>query len=431
MKAIKPILFLRNHFWFIPALYGTISVVLAIATALLDQFLHIHLFLINKSLAQSLLSTIASSLLTMTTISFSTIMVVLTTYLSQFSPRTMQDFLTDINTQRILGVFIGGFLYSLILLLLLQNDKGDYFISPIFAVFYAMICVGFFVFFIHHVGKWIQVSNLMHHITSKTIHAVHQYYEDEELTTRDEPWKDWESEEIKLTDPLYIQANHSGYLLVIEIDELIAQASADDSIVKVEVSLGDYIEKGMSLLSYWGNRDKVDHKQYRKSFHLADERATIQDIDFGLTKLVEITLRALSPGINDPNTAINGIKALARILSTLASKNLHRSYYNDDYKSLRVINKQRSFSDYLYRCYYQIKHYGIEDISVVAAMIDSLALIASQNNQEIKQLIWDFSQYIQLAIHSETLLDLDRSFINSKLKKLAIQTNQFNHFKPL
>ncbi|KHF39890.1 DUF2254 family protein [Halalkalibacter okhensis] len=149
MKNRPTWLMLRSHFWFIPALYGLISIIFAILSTLFDQYANFlpNFILVDISLAQTLLSTITSSLLTMTTISFSTIMVVLTTYLSQFSPRTMQDFLTDVNTQRILGVFIGGFVYALILLLFIrETNKQVLFLSPTLAVLYAIVCVGFFDF---------------------------------------------------------------------------------------------------------------------------------------------------------------------------------------------------------------------------------------------------------------------------------------------
>ncbi|MCL7746043.1 DUF2254 domain-containing protein [Halalkalibacter alkaliphilus] len=437
MKNRPTWLMLRSHFWFIPALYGLVSFILAFLSVLFDMYVNNDVlpgfFIVDIGLAQTLLSTIASSLLTMTTISFSTIMVVLTTYLSQFSPRTMQDFLTDDNTQRILGVFIGGFVYALILLLFIRETKEQtLFLSPTLAVLYAIVCVGFFVFFVHHVGRWIQVSNLIHHITRNTIESIHANYEDEMIEAADEPWKDWESEELNLIEPTYIHSEKSGYLLVVEIDKLVEQASDDDIIIKVEVGLGEFIEKGSTILSFWGNKkSNVDQATYQDLFHVGEERATIQDIDFGLTKLVEITLRALSPGTNDPNTAISGIRALARILKVLAKKNLHRSYYNDKFESLRVIVKQRHFEDYLYRCYYQIRHYGIEDVSVVAAMIDSLQLIASQNETRIKKMVWQFSRYIQQGIKKEAILELDRKYLNEKIYKLAIQTEHANDYHPL
>ncbi|ARK30452.1 DUF2254 domain-containing protein [Halalkalibacter krulwichiae] len=436
MKSHPVFLILRAQFWFIPGVYGLMSILFAIFSIYLDFTFHFNwlpnALLVNLALAQTLLSTIVSSLLTMTTISFSTIMVVLTTYLSQFSPRTMQDFITDVYTQRILGVFIGGFVYSLVLLLLLRDSNHEQlFISPTVAVLYAIICVGYFVFFVHHVGRWIQVSNLIHHITRSTIESIHENYEEAEDQPADEPWKDWESEDVKLVDPYHIHSYVSGYLLVVELDELIKQAKDDDVIVKIEVGVGDYIEVGTIILSIWGERDKIDPSDYVKKLHVAEERATIQDIDFGLTKLVEISLRALSPGINDPNTAISGIRALARILTVLARKNLHRSYYNDSYQSLRVIVKQRQFKDYLYKCYYQIRQPGTEDVSVLAAIIDSLQTIAAQNDQQVKETIWEFSKYIQEGIKKEEMLDLDRTYLNEKLQKLAIQTNQGSHFIPM
>ncbi|WP_227936321.1 DUF2254 domain-containing protein [Alkalihalobacillus deserti] len=436
MKRHPTLFILRSKFWFIPAIYGVFSILIACLSVFLDyylnsQFLPAFLF-VDLALAHTLLSTITSSLLTMTTISFSTIMVVLTTYLSQFSPRTMQDFMTDVYTQRILGVFIGGFLYALILLLLLKDTNEELlFISPTLAVVYAMVCVGYFVFFVHHVGRWIQVSNLIHHITQNTIESIHHNYEDSSDQVADEPWKDWESEDVKLVDPIHLQSKQSGYLLVIELDELIEQATQDDLIVRIEVGLGDFLEEGMILLSIWGRKSHLEPTLYERFFHVGEERATIQDIDFGLTKLVEISLRALSSGINDPNTAISGIRALARILTVLAKKNLHRSFYNDSHQALRVIVQQRHFKDYLYKCYYQIRSPGTEDVSVLAAMIDSLQLIASQNDKQIKKTIWEFSWYIQEGIKKEEMLELDRLYLNEKIQKLAIQTEQSEHYQPI
>ncbi|MFC0560037.1 DUF2254 domain-containing protein [Halalkalibacter alkalisediminis] len=436
MKHHPTLFILRSQFWYIPAIYGVISILFACLSIWGDRYISSqflpNFFYVDLALAQTLLSTITSSLLTMTTISFSTIMVVLTTYLSQFSPRTMQDFMTDVYTQRILGVFIGGFLYALVLLLLIRDTKQELlFFSPTLAVIYAIVCVGYFVFFVHHVGRWIQVSNLIHHITRNTIESIHHNYDDAIEEVPDEPWKDWESEEVKLVDPLHIHSKQAGYLLVIELEELIEQASQDDLIVKIEVGLGDFLEGGMVLLSIWGKTSHLDTALYERYFHVGEERATIQDIDFGLTKLVEISLRALSPGINDPNTAISGIRALARILTVLAKKNLHRSYYNDSHQALRVIVQQRHFKDYLYKCYYQIRRPGTEDVSVLAAIIDSLQLVAAQNNKQIKQTIWEFSRYIEEGIKKEDMLDLDRVYLNEKLQKLAIQTDQSQNYHPM
>ncbi|WP_368504378.1 DUF2254 domain-containing protein [Alkalihalophilus sp. As8PL] len=432
---------IRNQFYFIPALYSVISIIFAIICFSIDRYLINHTDLFSRipsylitdiNLAQTLLSTISSSLLTMTTISFSTIMVVLTTYLSEFSPRTMQNFMSDVHTQRILGVFIGGFLFSLILLLILREERANtVFISPTVAVGFASVCVGFFVFFVHHVGRWIQVSNLIHQITDNTIAAINRYYEDITPNDQDEPWKDWESEELILRTPHLIVNEKNGYLQVIDVDGLVKQAEADNIIIKVEAGLGNYVEKGAVLLQTYGSLPDQKKDLYRKHLHIGEERATIQDIDFGLTKLVEITLRALSSGINDPNTAVSGVRALARVLTVLAKKNLHRSYYNDKSDSLRVILKQRKFNDYLYRCFYQIRQYGGEDLSVLTALLESLQVIAANNGTETKDAIWTFSEYIRSGVRRSELLDLDKQYLNEKWQLLAIHADKKDQFIPL
>ncbi|MBU8906109.1 DUF2254 domain-containing protein [Desertibacillus haloalkaliphilus] len=440
--SFSKILFkIRASFWFIPSFYGVLAFVLAVVCFLIDvsvpsmghaQWMRDWL-LTDIALAQTLLGAISASLLTMTTITFSSIMVVLTTYLSQFSPRTLQDFMMDHSTQRVLGVFIGGFIYSTLLLLLLREryDDDALFISPALAVVVAFICVGFFVFFIHHVGNWIQVSNLIHHICADTIKSIDKNFNEETHNHKDAPWEDWESEEITQMEPKEIQSIVSGYLQLIDIEDLVEKAKADNCIIKLEKRLGDYVDKGSTLLLLYnleGNKIETDYLTF---FSFGSERATIQDVEFGITKIVEIGLRALSPGINDPNTAISCIRQLGKILARLGNKNLHRSFFNDDKRSLRLIIEQPSFSDYLYKSFYQIRQYSSEDISVLAAIIEALQVIAEQNNGEIKKEIWDFSRYILEALDHQLLLELDRNYMNRKLERLAQRTGFQKDFIPI
>ncbi|MGM0873337.1 MAG: DUF2254 family protein [Bacillota bacterium] len=201
MSVRQLIIRVRTSFWYLPTVYGVIAFILAIFSMLLDRYLARQsfyslipeVFLSDIDLAQTILSSLSTSLLTMTTITFSSILVVLTTYLSQFSPRTLQNFITDHHTQRVLGIFIGGFIYTIILLLLVRkNDISTLFIVPTFAIFISIICLGMFVFFIHHVTTWIKVSNLIFHITTKTISAIHNQFVDEKDFHVKPPWENWE-----------------------------------------------------------------------------------------------------------------------------------------------------------------------------------------------------------------------------------------------
>ncbi|OLO29016.1 hypothetical protein BTR23_16710 [Alkalihalophilus pseudofirmus] len=427
---------LRSNFLFLPSFYSVVAIVLSFFFVQLDYHIFYStklgsfvpdVFFTNLSLAQTLLGAISASLLTMTTISFSTIMVVLTTYLSQFSPRTIQNFVNDQHTQRILGVFISGFIFSIVTLLLIRERDGvALFFSPTVAVIYAIVCVGFFVFFIHHVSLWIQVSNLIHQISKNTIGAIHENYQNKDTSHHDAPWDDWESAEIKQREPLFVHVETPGYLQLIDFDPLIKRAKQDDVIIEMRFELGDYVDKFTPFLHIWPLSKKIEANHYLSYFHFGNERATIQDVDFGLTKLVEICLKALSPGINDPNTAVSCINELGKVLTVLGQKNIERCFYNDDKRALRLMLKPQHFREYLYRCFYQIRYYAKDDVSVLTAILEALNVVASHNDTDVKKEIKRFSEYIIEGIKEKTFLSLDEQYLHKKLEELALHT-ETNH----
>lgn len=432
MKFRKIWFFIRDSIWFIPFIYGTISILLAIGSYYLDNYIAHHpslyegipiIFLADIDLALTVLSSLATALLTMTTITFSSIMIVLTTFLSQFSPRTLQNFITDPPTQRVLAVFIGGFIYTVILLLLTrETDVHQLFIMPTFAVVYALICLIFFVFFIHHVSRWIQVSNLIFDITSNALNIVKNHFTDKKDIHPDAPWEDWEYPEILLTKPHVVYPDQSGYLQSVDTKGLLKQAKNDNLIVRVEVRVGEFIDLDTPLLSVWKMEEKEVTYDFKRFISLGLERRTIQDIEFGITKLVEIALRAISPAINDPNTAINCIAQIGKILALMATKHLPKSFINDDNRSLRIIMDQPEFKEYLYKSFYQIRYFGKGDISIHSAILQALTHIASKGDQETKKEVWEFAHYITEGINQETILKLDKYYLNTLLQDLSKQT---------
>ncbi|OIJ15637.1 hypothetical protein BKP35_01185 [Anaerobacillus arseniciselenatis] len=439
MSSKRLLINIRSSFWYIPSLYGIISIFLALASLRLDYYvtdsdisnLIPAIFLTDIDLARTILSTISASLLTMTTITFSTILVVLTTFLSEFSPRTLQNFITDHSTQRVLGVFVGGFTYSILLLLFLRDDLSTTFIVPSFAVLLAIFCLIMFVFFINHVSKWMQVSNLIHNITLKIMKRIDQKFEDKNKVHEDAPWEDWESDELTHLNPKKMKLNTSGYIKHIDLYGIIKQATIDDYIIKIEKKVGEYVDQDSDILSIWaiGGHHSIDH--YEKYISVAKEKAPVDDIEFGLTKIVEIALRALSPGVNDPNTAINCIENLGKILTKLGQKHLPRSYHNDANRNLRVIFEHPCFYDYLFKCFYQIRKYGFDDISVLQSALKAFTLICERNSKQIKDTIWEFTEHIIEGIDPKDLLTLDKKYINDELQRLAKASNKKNEYKPM
>ncbi|MFD0049797.1 DUF2254 domain-containing protein [Actinomycetes bacterium NPDC127524] len=416
---------IKSNFWIAPAIYGIAAVVLALLTMKLDRYLHVHhhlykhvpsIFLTDKELAHSILSALSTSLLTMTTITFSSVLVVQTTFLSQFSPRTLQNFNESSKSQRVLGTFVGGYIYTLVLLLQVRkNELSETFIVPSFAVLVAFICVGMFVFLIHHVMDWIKVGNLISNITKETLLAF------DNNISRDKKLKTIKDDTgLKLEDRSYatVISSKRGYLQVIDTVKLVNYAEQKDIIVKLEKDRGKYVDVDTPLFKVWGNDAAFDKNEMLSLLAITDDQESVNDVDFGIQKLVEIALRGIAPGKNDPETAINCIEQLSQILSKLGKYDISNPYHRDGNNNIRLIIEKPTFFDYLYKSFYQIRHYGKSDVSVMISVIQALTLIAETNEDDVKNMVMNFTEYIVQGLKKEDWLFLDKDRMNSALKKL-------------
>lgn len=203
---------------------------------------------------------------------------------------------------------------------------------------------------------------------------------------------------------------------------MVDYAHKSNIIIKFEKVPGDYVDVDTPLLTVWDSQDSSDNNIFDYIFITPDQES-IQDVEFGIQKLVEIALRAIAPGKNDPETAINCIEHLAQVL-TKYGKIPTYPYYYDKQNNVRVILEKPSFTDYLYESFYQIRHYGKADVSVMTSIIKALALIAETNDNKIKNLTWDFSDYIIEGIKREEWLRMDKLFLNNHLKKFAKACNK-------
>lgn len=436
---IKRMIFkIENKVWFLPGYYSFLAFLLAIAIAVIDtrysdllQESFLSYFMTSVGLAETILATLASSLLTMTTITFSTIMVVLTTYSSQFSPRTLEDFVTDKKTLRVLGVFMGGFIYSISTLFLIKFDDADSFVfSASLGVVLAIICLGFFAYFIHHVSLSIQVNRLIDRLTSDILKLVNKIETKNNSDVKIQNELIDNNTDIDEDEKACVYSNKIGYIQMIDDLGLLRLAESKNIIIRVEKMIGDFVTTNANIISIWHNEKPLeDTDEYLRHISIGKERNMLQDIEFGLQKIVEVALRALSPGINDPNTSIKCINQLGMILTKIGTANIENTYYYDQEGNLRLIFEDKSYEDLLYKTFYQLRHYSDRDVSVIGAMLDSLILIAEENAKPLKDKVWNFSNYILEGFNKDVLQSLDKQYINSKIKRLAYLTRNLENVK--
>lgn len=434
MNRSKTWLRIRQSFWFLPALFGVLSFILVIGVTIVDfsfskgqlQNVVPKFAITNSKLSITLLSTMLQSILTMMTISFSTIMVVLTTFSGQFSPRTLQNFVSDQKTQYVIAIFVSGVVYNLFTLLVMKpSNHGSLLMIPIISVLIGLLCVAAFVFFINHVSKWVQVNHLIDKLTEEAVETIKRVYKETEEFQIEDGHED-DSLHTEGKEHIIVGKN-AGYVGLIDLNHLIRQAKKDDVSIRFQVNIGDYVMDGTPLFIYWkSDQDKeVDESNYRRSLKLRVERTGVQDIEFGIQKLVEIALRAISPGINDPHTAINCINRIGTILNEVSQNHEVRRYLYDSEGVPRVEMKHSDFSHFLYKGFYQIRHYGKEDVSVTIAILHVLKLLAETVHSSFRKNVFEFADYIYAGFDQNVLVGRDKAYIQqelNKLKELAQET---------
>lgn len=429
MKRKKVWVKIQESFWLQPILYGVMASILALIAINLDftfsnkalKDVLPKLLLSSTSLETQLASTLAQSILAMMSITFSAIMVVLTTFSSQFSPRTLQNFISDKATQRILAIFVAGIIYNLLILFFVKgSSKTLMFFSPVLSVALALLCILGFVYYIHHVAKWVQVNELINKVANETMDTVHRVHH--EVRHFQKKMKAVETEDVLNSHSDNIQTKEirtpkSGYVGLIDTERLVKMAENDGVVLEFLVHVGAYVLKDKAVMTVKSINDPadLDLDAYCRCVKISIERTDVQDVEFGIQKLVEIALRAISPAINDPHTAIGCINRIATLISEIDAYHSESSNSYDENGNVRVIFKQFDFDHYLYKGFYQIRHYGRSDVSVVAAIFHAFGLIAENASQKMKKCVYRFAMEIREGIDESDYLTMDKKYLQNEI----------------
>ena len=409
MKNKIKLFFYNNRRWIYCLEYIFYSIILlAIVTYIDSTYSGLtkyvpRIMLSSVELAMTVLSSLVSALLTITTFTFSTILTVFTIYHNSFTPRSVENFLDKKITMKVLGIFIGGFVYCLVSLNFMKAGQDQRLvIAGTIGVIYAIWGAIYFVIFVQNVLSGVNYTKLLENIADKTDKMIDKELEDLdfELLERAE----WTKKEKRIAAP------ESGYLEIIDIEKIKKIIQDEDIVLTIEVSKGDFITQKQTIA--YLSKDCLDDEtieKIQKQFIFTETRISDEDYKVGLRKITEIIARALSPGINDPNTAIHCTRKLSILLSHLAKVDSNHHYIKTDGKA-RIYYTSKSFKDVLIEFMHPLFTYGSSDASVVRAIFQGLLVIkitASDKNKEVvMNLAEDFYQSIADTFKRESELGL-------------------------
>lgn len=366
----------------------------------------------NGDTAMTILSALISGLISVVVFSFSMVMLLLSQASSNYSPRLLPGLISDKKHQIILGIYLFTILYCIFVLFSIQ-PTGDKYQIPGFSVLLGIIemvvCIYAFIYFIHNISQSIQISNILQGIYITASKRLHQLIDTEENKLSEfPPTEDWYE----------YHSEHSGYLQNISFTNLIDICERKETLLHILPVQGIFVLKGIPLFRSDKKLDEKTEQKILSNFNFAREELVSDNYTLAFKQITEIIVKAMSPGINDPGTALNGIDYLTELLGIRMAKKDTKQLYRDEkvYIKMNTIN----FNDLLYNIMASIRTYCKHDTVIVQKLLLMFHYLKKQQsknpeyckvlNAEAAILIKDAEEAIENETDVKRIKELAASF---------------------
>lgn len=387
---------LLTSYWFVPTLMAAAAFALAILSLEIDRRVQAELirrigFFWNGGAdgARELLSTVAGSTITVAGVVFSMTLVVLSLASSQFGPRILRHFMADRVTQVVLGTFLANFVFALLALRNVRSLEEMRFVPSVsvtIALALTLASLGVLIYFIHHVARSIHAPQLVARVGEDLLRAINALFPEQlghpppDEAPRD-PAALLPADFDAQSRP--IRARHSGYLQSVDADDLMERATGEDLVARILVRPGRFVIEGQPLAQVWpaAQIDDGATDALGDAFVVDRERTPTQDVEMLVEQLVQVAVRALSPGINDPFTAMTCIDWLGAALARAARRSFPETARYDAHGRLRVlVDDPLTFTGLLALGLDPIRRYGRDSVEVSARLLEMLGQVLAQTD---------------------------------------------------
>ncbi|WP_373509467.1 DUF2254 domain-containing protein [Thiocapsa sp.] len=407
---------MRSSFWFVPALMVVDAVVLAVLLITLDMSVDLHLaahwpllFGAGADGARGLLTTVASSMITVAGVVFSITLVALSLTSSQYTSRVIRNFMRDRVNQLVLGVFLGIFAYCLVVLRTIRGgDEGAFVpaLAVLAGLMLAFVGIAVLIHFIHHIATSIQASSIVATAAQETLAAVEHLFPDALGDDDDEGADDTLASAHTRQPWLAFPACKTGYIESLDADALLDVARKLETLLRMERGIGDFVVAGTPLVSLLdpGDLDDATAAKLNAIYVIGRQRTVEQDVAFGIRQIVDVAMKALSPGINDTTTAVMCVDHLAAILTRLATRRIAAPYWLDQ-GVLRVMARTASFEGLLGDGFDQIRQNAEGNVAVLLRLLGALhtisgATLSPRRRRALGQTVDEIAEVAERSIAS-------------------------------
>ncbi|WP_373056801.1 DUF2254 domain-containing protein [Zunongwangia sp. H14] len=315
----------------------------------------------NGDTAKTILSSFISGLISVVVFSFSMVMLLLSQASNNYSPRLLPGLISDKKHQLILGIYLFTILYCIFILFTIQPTGNKYQVpgfSVLLGIIFTVISIYAFIYFIHHISQSIQISNILQGIFKTAEVSLKELVDDEEKVVENfetsEKWHEYHTET-------------SGYLQNVSFTNLVNICEKEDTLLHILPVKGIFVLKGIPIFKSKKRLDEKTVKIILSNFNFSREELVSDNYTLAFKQITEIIVKAMSPGINDPGTAINGIDYLTELLSLRMQKKDSSVIRRD--KKLYIKMSVVTFEELLYNIMASIRTYCKHDIILVQKLL--------------------------------------------------------------
>lgn len=381
-----------------------------------DWVSSVYLYRGDMSEARGLASVLLSSMITMTTLVVSVTMVVINLSASQLGPRMIRSVLSDNKLKFYIGCFFGSVCACFVLtgILYQLSDQGS--IPTLTMSYVFLVClVNLFVLlaYVHHLAHLSVADSLVtkvHGDLARNINQFEGYSDAAETLDRDKELPKQFGKKSKT-----VHSGKSGYVQTVDYETLKSVAVEHGLVIELLCKSGDYIVNGCEVAKIYPENQVSPEIEKRliNAVVVGAQRTGAQDIEYSVRHLVEVGLRALSPGINDNYTAITVLNKLSAALAELFTKSLPSRIYKSDDDTVLVFGKAPTQGDVVFEALSHLRVAGCEKPDILSQMIRVVAkLLPLARTESAKEALSS-----QLKSLEENIKDLPKSEDSSYLKK--------------
>ncbi len=374
---------LRSTYWFIPSIMALAAGVGAVLLVRVDRYLSAEfadsigwIYAGGPEGARAVLSVVAGSVMGTAGVTFSITIAALSLASTQLGPRLLYNFMRDRGNQFVLGTFIASFVYCLLILRTVRGAEDvGYFVPAISVtggVALGLASLGVLIYFIHHVAVNIQAPNVVAAVGRDLSRVVEGQFATENAA----PGKGTpELPDGFDENAAEVPSSEDGYVQALDEDALVKIAARAQVLLVIEQRPGHFVADGSPLVRAWPPESLDDAlvREIRGHFVFGAQRTPEQDVEFAVDQLVEVAVRALSPGINDPFTAIGCLDWLGAALCRAGRGRSPNPVRTDEAGRVRVIHRcPITFGGLVDSAFNQIRQYGSRSPAVVLRMLETI-----------------------------------------------------------